>query len=61
LVPGVPSTLKDGIKAVNDGGRSVRNVMVNINGGLVEEVKIINGTSQSSQADLEDFIKETII
>lgn len=59
--PGAPSKLKDGIKAVNDGGRSVRNVVVNINGGLVKEVKIINGTNSTSQADLEDFIKETII
>ena len=55
------SKMTDGIKAVNDGGRSVRNVTVNINGGLVKEVKIITGTGNQSREDLADFIKETII
>ena len=63
--PGAPSggagTVKDGLKAVTDGGRQVRNVVVNINGGLVKEVRVINGTSQASGRDLEEFIKETLI
>ena len=39
----------------------MRNVIVNIHRGLIEEVKIITGTGRASQAELEDFIKETII
>lgn len=58
---GPPGPLKDGLKAVNDGGRQVRNVTVNINGGLVKEVKIINGTGQGGKEEFADFIKETII
>ncbi|WBO85229.1 hypothetical protein [Hymenobacter yonginensis] len=53
--------LKGGLKAVTDGGRQVRNVMVTINGGLVKDVKIITSTNQASKAELEDFIKETLI
>ena len=58
---GAPGKLKDGIKAVNDGGRSVRNVIVHIHDGLVKELKIITGTGQSSRSEMEDFIKETLI
>jgi hypothetical protein len=58
---GAGGKMKDGIKSVNDGGRQVRNVIVNINRGLVEEVKIITGTNQASKDELADFIKETVI
>jgi TP901 family phage tail tape measure protein len=55
------SKLKDGIKGVNESGRSMRNVVVNI-GALMKDTKITIGPNVGkSISELEDLIKETII